>query len=131
MSFKVEMIGDDVAIRKLGTLTGFVNDEAVVIIGQHVKEEVRLFEKTPYVAELPNQVYQRTGELGRSFGRRKSGRIWQLFNNRFAAKFVIGRGTQNEQYHAWRWWTMQAFVEERLPKLVKRLLEGVDDVFNE
>ena len=128
--YKVEMIGGDVAISKLHTLTGFVKDEAIPLIGKHVKNEVKEFEQTAYPAELPFQVYQRTGKLGRSFFARKRGRVWQLVNNRYAAKWIIDTRHQI-MVHLGRWWGMHEETAQRLPRLVKLLLKGVDDVFND
>jgi len=90
-----------------------------------------------YPAKLPNQVYIRTGLLGRSWKKKKVKAGFEISNNaarkgRPYAKYVVGdkMGNQQASIHQGRWKLLRDVVERYMSKIGKRLLKKVKFYIN-
>lgn len=103
------------------------------IIEKHTKKQADMLRHKPYPARLPNQKYQRTYNLQRSFrAQRKGTAAWAVINRardrrgRYYAVWVIKKGMQNRKYHLHRWWTLDDTLAETAPELTKNLSAALE-----
>lgn len=126
-----EIQGGDKLKRILRDISDFYPDKADPVFRRHAVSEARRLRGKPYPAMLPNQVYQRTGQLGSSFKALHKGKgVHGVRNRRDNAVWVIWKGMQNRTYHLGRWWTFQDEIEDNLPKLEKALADRAEVVLS-
>jgi len=134
MSAKVSVTGNNRVIRKLGELGKFA-PFADVIMKRWTNGVVSTLAKKRYPPELPNQMYERTGQLGRKFSAKRVSRAKYVIENsaskngRPYAVYVVGI-FQNVKYHKGRWWLMRDVADEQLPKLTRAMGAKVQDIWD-
>ena len=86
----------------------------------------------PYPPERPRQRYVRTGQLGRSWGARRSPGGATIFNNRPYARYVVGddKGKGQAWMHAGRWWLAADVIRDERPTLGSMLKNKLKSLFS-
>lgn len=97
-----------------------------------VKEVRSKMKAHPYPPELPDQVYERTGNLANRWGTRKiGGKSWGIGNSAWYAQAVIGNeiGRGQIAIHRGRWWLARdivlMYMEEQLDDISEIILDSV------
>lgn len=132
MQISFEQKGIEELKIKLGKLEK-VLDITDPVIRNHATIFAHYMRNKQYPSELPNQKYVRTGLLGKRFRAKHAGlpRGSHGVENRVNyAAFVVKRGMQNKQYHAWRWWTLEGQAEKSVPQLEKNIAIAIDEALS-
>lgn len=103
------------------------------VVERHTKRVAGQLRRKPYPPKRPQQKYQRTGDLGKSFRAQKERDAhWRIINRVKSRKYqrpyaihVIKKGRQ-PWFHKNRWWTIDEEVEKTMPELTRTLTQELE-----